>query len=111
MLKFTVRASSALKRMLDAEDHEPGHVIRLVSDMFGTFHLIFDAPKEGDQRVEHESVLVLVVEASMSQHLPDHIGGDTLDAEESEEGLRLNVVKDQGGRHGDPDVTRDPFRG
>ena len=79
---------------MDAEDHEPGQVIRLVSDMFGRFHLVFDVPKEGDQLVEYEGFLVLVVEASISSHLPDHIGGDTLDVEESQEGVRLCVLTD-----------------
>ena len=94
MLKFSKRAHSALKRLLDAEDHEPGQVIRLVSDVLGQFHLVFDVPKEGDQLVEHEGLLVLVVEASISRHLPDHIGGDTLDVEESQEGVRLCVLTD-----------------
>ena len=79
---------------MDAEDHEPDQVIRLVSDLLGRFHLVFDVPKEADHLVEHEGFLVLVVEASISRHLPDHIGGDTLDVEESEEGVRLCVLKD-----------------
>lgn len=91
-LKFTDRAREALGSLLDEEGREPGQLIRMLSDIYGHFHLVFDERKETDQVVEFEGRPVLVIEASVSDHIVEHIRGDTLDIEMGEHGPSLQEL-------------------
>lgn len=91
-LKFTDRAREALAALLDSEEHEPGHLIRMVSDIYGGFHLVYDERKETDQVVEFEGRPILVIDASISEHLVEHIKGDTLDVEMTDDGPTLSAI-------------------
>ncbi|MEE9284382.1 MAG: hypothetical protein V3V35_01500 [Dehalococcoidia bacterium] len=86
---FTEPARAALKRLLDESDVEPGQLIRMVSDLEGNFHLTVGAQEDDDQVVTWESAPVLVIKASISEHLCEHHPGATLDVKETPEGPTL----------------------
>ena len=105
-LKFTDQAREALASLLDTEEHEPEHLIRMLSDIYGGFHLIFDERKETDQVVEFEGRPILVVDAAISEHLVEHIHGDTLDVEMTDDGPSLRPLPSKAGPG---DKRPDPF--
>ena len=91
-LKFTDRAREALAALLDSEEHEPGHLIRMLSDIYGGFHLVYGERKDTDQVVEFEGRPILVIDASISEHLVEHIQGDTIDVEMTDDGPSLRAL-------------------
>ena len=85
-VEFTDKARAALKVLLDSEAHEPGQVIRMITNIEGDHHLVFDAPKDSDERVEYEGELILVVAKNVADHLVEHHPGATLDVKDGPDG-------------------------
>ncbi len=94
-VEFTDRAKAALKRLLDQEPHEPGHLIRMVTDIHGHHHLSWDRQEPDDQVVTCQGEPVLVIKARIAEHLCEHHPGATLDVEEGPDGPAL-VLRGQG---------------
>ena len=88
-ITFTDQAREALQRLLDESEPEPGQLIRMISDIEGDFHLTYGAQEDGDQVVTWDGVPVLVIKASVSEHLCEHHPGATLDVKETPEGPAL----------------------
>lgn len=85
-LEFTERARAALKQMLENEPHEPGQVIRMITNIEGGHHMILDTPKEGDQRVDYEGETILVIALRISEHICKDHPGASLDVQDTPEG-------------------------
>ncbi len=92
-LTFTHRARAALKRLLDETEHEEGEVIRMKSDLHGNYHLVPGRQQENDQAVEYEGQVVLVIKATVGDHLAEHLRGAELDIVETPDGPVLDMPK------------------
>lgn len=79
----------------------------MVSDIYGGFHLVFDNRKETDQVVEFEGRPVLIIDASISEHLVEHLHGDTLDVEMMDGAPSLRALPDKKAR---TSKKSDPYR-
>src|ERR671918_1648684 len=79
-LKFTERAISVMKESLGKRERESEQVIRLRIDSQGEISLALDVPRDGDQRVEHQGDIVLVLEPGICVMLSEVI----VDVEESD---------------------------
>jgi hypothetical protein len=88
-LKVTEQASTLLKEMLDAVEHLPEQVIRMVPGSAGDFKLVLDTPQKGDQEVQHQGNTVLVIEANFSESL----SGTALETREEPNGSSLIVTR------------------
>ena len=93
MLTFTDRARAALKTLLDETEHKPGEVTRMKSDVHGNYHLFLGTQEEGDQVIEWEGKVVLVVKATVSEHLAEHLKGAVLDIIETPDGPVLDMPR------------------
>ncbi len=94
---FTDRARAALKRLLDSEAHEPGQLIRIITDMHGDHHLVWGRQEPGDDLVTWEGQPVLVIQSRIAGHLREHHPGGVLDVNETPDGPTL-VMKQAGDR-------------
>jgi Fe-S cluster assembly iron-binding protein IscA len=92
-LAFTDRARAALKRLLEETEHEPGQVIRMKSDVHGHYHLVLSARQDDDQAVEYQGEVVMVIKATVGDHLAEHLRGAELDIIETSDGPVLDVPK------------------
>ena len=94
MIGVTERAKQELKRILTENVDNPQAVLRLVTGEEGQLGLGIDVETKNDQVVEHEGSKVLIVENGLATSLK----GITLDVEDTTEGAKLVIVKDQPGQ-------------
>lgn len=87
MLTVTTQAVEALKTMAQTEVKDPEESLRLIHAGSGRLAIVVDAEKEGDQVVEHEGVMVLLV----GEELTDVVDGLFLDCQDTSEGLQLTI--------------------
>jgi Fe-S cluster assembly iron-binding protein IscA len=95
MVNVTDRAKIALKSALSRSVEEPGIGLRVEVSEEGACALFPDREKAGDQVVEHEGDVLLLIGEEVSQPLD----GATIDLAETPEGAHLVVTK--------PDVPLD----
>jgi Fe-S cluster assembly iron-binding protein IscA len=91
MVTLTDRAKVALKSALSDSIDEAGIGLRLDVADEGGFALYPDTPRMGDEVVEHEGNVLLLIGDDVSQPL----AGATIDLAETPEGERLVVTKSQ----------------
>jgi len=91
MVALTDRAKVALKSALSQSIDEAGVGLRLDVSEWGGFALYPDTQKVGDEVVEHEGNVLLLIGDNVSQPL----AGATIDLAETPEGERLVVMKPQ----------------
>jgi Fe-S cluster assembly iron-binding protein IscA len=91
MVNVTHRAKAALKSALSASVEAPGVGLRLDVSEQGEFALYPDREKAGDQIVEHEGDVLLMVGETLSEPLD----GATIDFTETPEGARLIVTRQE----------------
>jgi Fe-S cluster assembly iron-binding protein IscA len=89
MVNVTDRAKVALKSALSRSVEEAGIGLRVEISDQGTCALFPDREKAGDQVVEHEGNVLLLIGEEASQPLE----GATIDLAETPEGARLVVTK------------------
>lgn len=89
MVHVTDRAKTALKSALSRSAEEPGVGLRVEISEEGTCALFPDREKAGDQVVEHEGDVLLLIGEDASQPLD----GATIDLAQTPEGARLVVTK------------------
>ena len=89
MVNVTDRAKNVLKSALSRSGEEPGTGLRVESSEEGTCALFPDRKKAGDQVVEHQGEVLLLIGEEASQPLD----GATIDLAETPEGDRLIVSK------------------
>jgi Fe-S cluster assembly iron-binding protein IscA len=89
MVHVTDRAKTALKSALSRTVEEPGVGLRVEVSEEGTCALFPDREKAGDQVVEHEGDVLLLIGEDASQPLD----GATIDLEQTPEGAQLIVTK------------------
>lgn len=88
-VEFTERAKAALRRLLESEEHEPGQLIRMVTDIHGHHHLTWGRQEADDQVVNYEGAAILVIKMAVAEHICEHNPGALLDVEETPAGLML----------------------
>jgi Fe-S cluster assembly iron-binding protein IscA len=91
MVTVTEGAKQVLKEKLLAHTSEPDVGIRLESEPSGQLGLVLDRESEGDQVVEHDEMKVLLVAPELATKLE----GITLDTEDTSEGRRLVIRKEE----------------
>lgn len=91
MLTVTEDARRALKTILENAETQPGQTLRLVEDQ-GNYGLTLDTKQEGDQVVEHEGVIVLLIGPELKAQLESVI----LDLQSTPQGPRLAFIPKQG---------------
>jgi len=91
MVALTDRAKVALKSALSHSIDEAGVGLRLDVSEGGGFALYPDTPKVGDEVVEHEGNVLLLIGDDVSQPLQ----GATIDFTDTPEGARLVVTRPQ----------------
>jgi Fe-S cluster assembly iron-binding protein IscA len=96
MVTLTDRAKVALRSALSHSVDEAGVGLRLDVSDEGGFALYPDTPKMGDEVVEHEGNVLLLIGDDVSQPL----AGATIDLAETPEGRRLVVTKPHGSSEG-----------
>ena len=89
MVNVTDRAKNVLKSALSRSGEEPGTGLRVEISEEGTCALFPDRKKAGDQVVEHQGEVLLLIGEEASQPLD----GATIDLAETPEGDRLIVSK------------------
>jgi Fe-S cluster assembly iron-binding protein IscA len=87
MIAVTRRARERLGECLAVHAVEPGLSLRLEAAFGGTFGLVPDRKRDGDDAVVHEGRVVLLVGSPLSLLLD----GLTLDCEETGGGARLSI--------------------
>jgi Fe-S cluster assembly iron-binding protein IscA len=97
MITVTDRARDRLKRLISTHLGESGRSLRLASAGGAHFGLVPDAPRAGDQQVEHDGAVVLLLRHSLAVRLQ----GWTIDCVEAADGsdIRLRLRPGQGGLH------------
>jgi Fe-S cluster assembly iron-binding protein IscA len=88
MITLTERARKHLEALL-AEHRDPSTVLRLAVHAPGQFGLVTDRQREGDQVLEHQGRIVLLVDG----HLAGLLQGAVVDCEQAAEGPRLVVSR------------------
>jgi hypothetical protein len=96
MVRVTDRARMALKGALSRSFDQPGIGLRLDLSDEGGLALYPDKAKAGDEVVEHEGNVLLV----MSNDISRPLAGATIDVAETPEGDRLVVTKPSGSPNG-----------
>jgi Fe-S cluster assembly iron-binding protein IscA len=91
MVNLTDRARVALKSVLSRSLDEAGVGLRLDVSEEGGLALFPDTAKEGDEVVEHEGDVLLLIGDDVSQPLQ----GATIDLTDTPEGARLVVTGPQ----------------
>ena len=91
MVSVTEAAKQELKKKLLEYAAEPDVGLRLKSGPSGQLGLVLDRESEGDQVVEHDEMKVLLVASELATTL----AGSTVDIEDTNEGRRLVVSKQQ----------------
>ena len=89
MVNVTDRAKNVLKSALSRSGEAPGTGLRVEISEEGTCALFPDREKAGDQVVEHQGEVLLLIGEEASQPLD----GATIDLAETPEGDRLVVSK------------------
>ena len=89
MVNVTDRAKTALKSALSRSVEGPGVGLRVEVSEEGACALFPDREKAGDQVVEHEGDVLLLIGEEASQPLD----GATIDLAQTPEGARLVVTK------------------
>jgi len=89
MVNVTDRAKNVLKSALSRSGEERGTGLRVEISEEGTCSLFPDREKAGDQVVEHQGEVLLLIGEEASQPLD----GATIDLAETPEGDRLIVSK------------------
>jgi len=87
MLTVTAQAATELKTIAQAEATDPGEALRLIPTGEGKLALVVDAPREGDQVVEHEGINILLI----GLELNDAVDGLVLDCKDTPQGLQLTI--------------------
>ena len=90
MLTVTESAKQLLRETLREHSEDPETGIRLSVKEGGQFGIVLDSESEGDQVVEHEGAMVLLVAPEMATALE----GNTLDVQDTEEGPKLFLSKE-----------------
>jgi len=88
MVNVTDRAKVTLKSALSRSIDEPGIGFRLDISQQGGFALYPDRERAGDEVVEHEGTVLLLIGEEVSQPLE----GAIIDCTETPEGVRLVVT-------------------
>jgi len=83
----TERAAAALKGLLDQQNPDPDQVLRLTYDADNSVKLVLGNEADGDQIVQHQGDVVMVIEPSISEDL----SGTTLDCTETAAGVSLTL--------------------
>jgi Fe-S cluster assembly iron-binding protein IscA len=91
MLTVTESAREVLKGILNANSDNPEMGLRLVVNQDNQIKMALGTEEPGDQIIEHEGTKVLMVPSP----LITVFDGITIDAEESDDGPKLVVQKDQ----------------
>jgi Fe-S cluster assembly iron-binding protein IscA len=89
MVNVTDRAKIALKSVLSRSVEEPGIGLRVEISEEGSCALFPDQEKAGDQVIEHEGDVLLLIGEEVSQPLD----GATIDLAQTPEGAHLVVSK------------------
>jgi len=89
MVNVTDRAKTALKSALSRSVDEPGIGLRVEISDESSCALVPDRMKPGDQVVEHEGDVLLLIGQDVSKPLD----GATIDLAETAEGARLVLTK------------------
>jgi Fe-S cluster assembly iron-binding protein IscA len=89
MVNVTDRAKTALKSALSRSVEEPGVGLRVEVSEEGTCALFPDREKAGDQVIEHEGDVLLLIGEDASQPLD----GATIDLAQTSEGTQLILTK------------------
>jgi len=90
MLEVTDNAKRYLQQLMPAHTDEPDACVRLTSKA-GQLGLALGKEEKGDQIVEHEGSKVLLV----GQELSDQVDGVTLDVQDTPDGPRLAVFREE----------------
>jgi len=93
MVRLTGRARERL-RSLREKARRPGATLRLVPAAPGTLGLVADACRPGDHIVEHNGVVLLVIEEGLAKCL----AGAAIDCKETRDGPRLQLIRPVGRR-------------
>ena len=91
MIGITDDAKKELKKLIAENAEDPNMSLRLTASEEGQLGLVMDTELPGDQVVEFEGKKVLLVE----EHLASHLGGISLEVEETPEGPAL-LLKQEG---------------
>lgn len=91
MLTVTESAKQLLKETLTAHSDDPEVGLRLSVKSPGEFGLVLDREAEGDQVVDHENTKVLLV----ASELASMVEGVTLDVQDTPEGPKLGISKEE----------------
>ena len=89
MIEVSERARQELKKLLSATTDKVEESLRLVVGNSGELGLALDTEVPGDKIIEHENSKVLLVE----ERLASHLDGMTIDVEDTPEGSRLVISK------------------
>ena len=74
--QFTQRALESLQALLhQTPDRQPGHLIRMVTDIHGGFHLTMSERRPSDHVISCGDEEILVIEARASNHVSEHHPG------------------------------------
>ena len=92
MLTVTESAKQLLRETLREHSEDPETGIRLSVKEGGQLGIVLDTESEGDQVVEHDGDKVLLVAPALTTVLE----GQTLDVQNTEEGPKLFLSKEDG---------------
>ena len=87
-LQVTDAAATHLKTLLKSTERSDDQVIRLTPDTDGNLKLILDQERPGDQIVEQDGAIVVVIE----QPISDKLSGAALDYKDTESGKTLALT-------------------
>jgi Fe-S cluster assembly iron-binding protein IscA len=91
MLTVTENAREVLKEILSANSNDPEMGLRLIIDGDNQIKMALGAEEQGDQVIEHDGTKVLMVPSALITVFE----GITIDAEETDDGPKLVVQRDQ----------------
>jgi hypothetical protein len=97
MITVTDRARDRLKRLILTHLGGTGRSLRLAPADGAHFGLVPDAPRAGDQRIEHDGTVVLLLKRPLAVRLQGWII-DCVEAGDGSDG-RLRLRPKQGGLH------------
>jgi hypothetical protein len=95
VVNVTERAKHQLKWLAGTKLGRPDTAPRLVLSGAGVFRLIADGESDGDQRVEHEGRVILLIGRELGRPL----AGSTLDWDETPHNARLVIKRQARNRH------------
>ena len=87
MINVTERAKQELKKLLSTSVDWPGARLRLIDRGQGILGLGVDIEAQGDQAIEYEGIIVLIVEPGLAFNLQQV----TLDVDETTKGAELII--------------------